>query len=92
VITKVFKSGNSQAVRIPREFRLDTKEVEIFRRGEELVVRKRAKNLAHVFDLLASLPPDFMKRGRKQPKLQVRRGCEVYTRRIYNEVDDHQGI
>ncbi|PHS23933.1 MAG: hypothetical protein COA83_08930 [Methylophaga sp.] len=34
--TRVFKSGNSQAVRIPREFQLDVAEVEIFRRGDEL--------------------------------------------------------
>jgi antitoxin VapB len=74
MITKVFESGNSQAVRIPRELRLDTKEVEIFRRGDELVLRKPAKNLAHVFDLLASLPRDFMKGGRRQPKPQKRRG------------------
>jgi antitoxin VapB len=31
-VTKVFKSGNSQAVRIPVEFQFDTDEVEIFRR------------------------------------------------------------
>jgi antitoxin VapB len=74
MITKVFESGNSQAVRIPQELRLDTKEVEIFRRGDELVLRKPAKTLAHVVDLLASLPPDFMKGGRKQSKPQKRRG------------------
>ena len=74
MITKVFKSGNSQAVRIPREFRLDTKEVEIFRRGDELVLRKPAKTLAHVVDLLASFSPDFMKGGRRQPRPQKRRG------------------
>ena len=30
---RVFRSGNSQAVRLPKEFRLDSQEVEIFRRG-----------------------------------------------------------
>ena len=35
--------GNSQAVRIPRAFRLDASEVEIFRRGDELVLRKLRK-------------------------------------------------
>ena len=43
---KVFKSGNSQAVRLPKEFQFDTREVEIFRRGEELVLRKTQRNLA----------------------------------------------
>jgi antitoxin VapB len=30
---KVFRWGNSQAVRIPKEFRLKGKEVEVFRPG-----------------------------------------------------------
>ena len=58
--TKAFRSGNSQAVRIPAEFRFDTDEVEIFRRGNELVLRKKAKSLEHAFHLLASLPADFL--------------------------------
>jgi antitoxin VapB len=71
-LTKVFRSGNSQAVRIPRQYRLDADEVEILRRGEELVLRKPARNLAQAFDLLAGLSTDFLKRGRKQPKHQKR--------------------
>jgi antitoxin VapB len=31
--TRVFWSGKSQAVRLPKQFRLKGKEVEIFRRG-----------------------------------------------------------
>ena len=69
-ITKVFRSGNSQAVRIPREFRLDTDTVAIFRRGDELVLRKPAENLKEVFDVLVGLPDDFFKGGRRQPKMQ----------------------
>lgn len=57
---KVFRSGNSQAVRIPVEFQFDTDEVEIFRRDDELVLRKKAKSLADAFHLLASLPGDFL--------------------------------
>lgn len=39
--TKLFMSGNSQAVRIPREFHLDGDEVEIQRRGNTLVIRQK---------------------------------------------------
>ncbi len=56
---KVFRSGNSQAVRLPKQFRLKSKEVEIFRRGDELVLREKSGNLARAFDLLAELPDDF---------------------------------
>ena len=58
--TKVFKSGNSQAVRIPAKFQFDTDEVEIFRRDDELVLRKKAKSLEQAFHLLVSLPADFL--------------------------------
>jgi antitoxin VapB len=37
---KVFRSGNSQAVRLPKEFRFKAKEVEVFRRGDEVVLRE----------------------------------------------------
>ena len=36
--TTVFLSGNSQAVRIPQEFRFDTKRVEIQRKGATLIL------------------------------------------------------
>jgi antitoxin VapB len=53
---RVFKSGNSQAVRLPKEFRFDSEEVEIFRRGEEVVLREKSDGMARAFDLIASLP------------------------------------
>lgn len=37
--TTVFVSGNSQAVRLPKEFRVNTKTLEISRRGDEIVLR-----------------------------------------------------
>jgi len=71
---KVFKSGNSQAVRLPKQFRLNESEVEIFRRNDELVLRTIPKDLGQVFDILTDLSDDFMSEGRKQPPLQKRRG------------------
>lgn len=72
---KVFKSGNSQAVRLPKEFRFDTEEVEIFRRGDEVVLREKSKGLERAFWLLADLPIDVeaIKRARKEPP-QKRKG------------------
>jgi antitoxin VapB len=55
---RVFKSGNSQAVRLPKEFRLSSKEVEIFRRGDELVLREKPRGLERAFEILASLEMD----------------------------------
>lgn len=70
--TRVFQNGNSQAVRIPREFQLDVSEVEIFRRGDELVLRPKQRNLSAVLDIFANMPEDFMADGREDPPPQER--------------------
>ena len=70
---KVFKSGNSQAVRIPREFHLDDDEVEIRRRGRTLVLQPRKRSWAPLFESLDKFTDDFMTEGRKQAALQKRR-------------------
>lgn len=71
-LTRVFQSGNSQAVRLPKEFRFEVDEVEIFRRGEEIVLRAVALNGAAVFDALSKLPSDFMEHGREDLPPQER--------------------
>lgn len=50
----IFMSGNSQAVRLPKSFRFNGKSVEIFRRGDEVVLREKRQTLAQV---LKDLPP-----------------------------------
>jgi antitoxin VapB len=40
-IAKVFTTGRSQAVRLPKEFRFSTKEVTIERQGDALVLRPK---------------------------------------------------
>lgn len=64
IYARVFQSGNSQAVRLPKEFRLNVDRVEIFRRGNEIVLRVAPLNAGAIFDALASLPDDFMAEGR----------------------------
>jgi len=72
VTTRVFKSGNSQAVRIPKEFQFDVDEVEIIRRGDELIIRPKKDNIADVFDLITKFSDDFMQDGREDPPPQER--------------------
>lgn len=69
---RVFQSGNSQAVRLPKEFRFHTDRVEIYRRGDELVMREAPINATAIFDALASLPTDFMIDGREDTPPQER--------------------
>lgn len=73
---RVFQSGNSQAVRLPKQFRVSSKEVEIFQRGNELVLRETVRPMVLAFDLLADLPVDFMQDGRQDSPPQTREGLE----------------
>jgi antitoxin VapB len=50
----IFTSGNSQAIRIPKDFQLSAKHVTIINKGHELVIRPKFKTLG---ELLDSLPP-----------------------------------
>ena len=49
-------------------------EVEIFRRGEEIVLREKAGGMVRVLDLLAELPADMFPKKRKDPQPQRRKG------------------
>ena len=71
-LTRVFQSGNSQAVRLPKEFRFDVDKVEIFRRGDEIILRAVNPNGGAVFDALTQLPADFMEQGRDDQLPQER--------------------
>jgi len=68
--SKVFRSGNSQAVRIPQELQLPYGEVEITRRGHELVITpvKRQDGNA-IFAALTSFEGPI---EREQPAMQER--------------------
>ena len=64
--TRVFRNGNSQAVRIPAELAYERNdiEVEIERVGDELHIRPARRSLAGVLDKFAKFSPDFMADGR----------------------------
>ena len=51
-LAKVFQNGRSQAIRIPKEFRVDTTEVYIEKVGETLVIRPKLQNKWDKFFLL----------------------------------------
>ena len=69
---KIFTSGNSQAVRLPKAYQFDVTEVYIFRRGDEIVLKRKPQNLSKAFELLSSMSDDFMADGRCQEPVQDR--------------------
>ena len=66
------KSGNSQAVRIPKEFHLDSEEVEIRRRGDSLILRPTKQSWAALIGSLQKFTDEFMAEGRRQQPVQDR--------------------
>jgi len=64
--TRVFRNGNSQAVRIPAELAYERNDidVEIERVGDELRIRPARRSLAGVLEKFARFSPDFMTEGR----------------------------
>lgn len=75
-IAKVFRSGNSQAVRLPRDFRLDVSEVEISREGDALILRPKPAGGRPWGSLHAAVDrgfsEDFLVSGQEQPVQQQR--------------------
>ena len=69
---RVFQSGNSQAVRLPKEFRLTSDRVEIFRQGNDIVLREHPVSAVAIFDALVRMPGDFMSEGRGDSPPQER--------------------
>ncbi len=56
---RIFQNGRSQAVRLPKAFRVSSRELEIFRRGDEIVLRERRASFAERLAQLPPLPDDF---------------------------------
>ena len=64
--TRVFQNGNSQALRIPQEFRTDTKEYNINKIGDIFIAYPAEDPWAPVRKVIGTFPPDFME-DREQP-------------------------
>lgn len=65
-ITKVFKNGNSQAVRIPAEYAYERSDidVEVERIGDEIRIRPARRKLGQVMAKFAQFSSGFMDQGR----------------------------
>jgi len=66
-VAKVFVSGRSQAVRIPKEFRFACGEVYIERRGGRVILVPKPKSWAWYFERGASFSDDFPERIEDAP-------------------------
>ncbi|QRR08716.1 AbrB/MazE/SpoVT family DNA-binding domain-containing protein [Burkholderia sp. MS455] len=74
--TRVFRNGNSQAVRIPADLAYERSdiELEIERVGDEIRIRPTRRPLARVLEKFAKFGPDFMSEGRGDQEQAEREG------------------
>ena len=56
---KLFENGQSQAVRLPREFRMAGNEVYIKKQGEAIVLLPKEKSWEPLFESLSHFEKDF---------------------------------
>ena len=92
MLTRVFKSGNSLAVRIPKELAgaLASQDVEIERVGDTLVLRPVVRRkLTGLADALAHFTPDFMAGGREFHE-QKERDWDAAPATLHQDSADYQ--
>lgn len=75
---KVFWSGRSQAVRLPKEFRFDTEEVRIRRHGQSVILEPVAKDWSWLETLTGPLDDDFVSAVNEEPVEQKRPALDFF--------------
>lgn len=72
--TRLFRNGNSQAVRIPSAlaFESDKTQVEIERQGDDLIIRPVKRRLSGLGAAFRELGPYFEHFRREQPPMELR--------------------
>ncbi len=70
---KIFMNGQSQAIRLPKEFRFTSKEVSITPLGKGIVLQPLLKTWKEIFEQLSLLSTDdFFNAGREDLPTQER--------------------
>jgi antitoxin VapB len=71
-IAKLFWSGRSQAVRLPKEFRLPGNEVRIRRHGSAVIIEPLGDDWEWLDAIVGQLDEDFVEAANEQPSEQER--------------------
>jgi antitoxin VapB len=77
---KLFWSGRSQAVRLPKEFRFEGKEVRIRRRGNAVILEPVPDDWVWLDALSGKLDDDFIAAVNEQPEPQERPEIDDFFR------------
>lgn len=69
---KIFQNGRSQAIRLPKAFRLSGTEVKISREGDRIILEPLKQSWDDWLFAIEQFSDDFMAQGREQPAVQER--------------------
>jgi antitoxin VapB len=69
---KIFQNGRSQAIRLPKAYRLPGTEVKISREGNRIILEPLEQSWGDWLEALNQFSDDFMEQGREQPAVQER--------------------
>lgn len=75
---KVFWSGRSQAVRLPKSFRFDGAEVRIRRRGNAVILEPIPDDWSWLSAIVGPLDADFVQFATEHPEHQDRPGLDSF--------------
>ncbi|MBB6142825.1 antitoxin VapB [Silvibacterium bohemicum] len=78
---KLFWSGRSQAVRLPKEFRFDGDEVRVRRHGNAVILEPIVDDWAWLQGIEGKFSDDMFEAAREQPPAEEREGLdELFSR------------
>lgn len=75
---KIFWSGRSQAVRLPKDFRFDAEEVRIRRQGNAVILEPVAKDWGWLAHVVGPVDDDFAQAATESVPQQERPGLDVF--------------
>ncbi len=73
---KLFKNGRSQAVRLPKAFRLSGNEVKISKQGNKIILEPIEDSWEQWFEAINQFSDDCMTNVREQLETQERDWCD----------------
>ncbi len=75
---KIFWSGRSQAVRLPKDYRFDSSEVRIRRHGSGIILEPIAQDWAWLDSIIGPVDDDFVKAASQRLEEQERPELEFF--------------
>jgi antitoxin VapB len=75
---KLFWSGRSQAVRLPKDFRFDADEVRIRRHGNAVILEPIAHDWAWLERVTGPVDDDFVQAATEKPAEQNRPALDIF--------------